>query len=236
MNSPAESRGKNAGKPELTLLAGGLAVCACVWGFFELARMALHETHRHFDERLLLALREPHDLAEPLGPGWVAGLAHAVTTLGSAWFVVPLALGAAWYFGRRCQWRSVVLVVVTIAGGFAWSAGLKAHYARERPSVVPHLAEVRSMSFPSGHAVTASVTYLALGALLAQRAGRRREQAGWIVAALTLVFSIGVSRVFLGVHYPTDVLAGWILGLAWALACWLATNRVGRRRPRAASE
>jgi undecaprenyl-diphosphatase len=118
------------------------------------------------------------------------------------------------------RYRQALLVVIAVVGGTLLSSTLKGLFDRERPSVVPHLTTISDPSFPSGHAMLSSVVYLTLGALLAQAAGRRREHLFFIIAALLLTALVGVSRMALGVHYPSDVLGGWTAGTAWALLCW----------------
>jgi undecaprenyl-diphosphatase len=116
--------------------------------------------------------------------------------------------------------RAMWLVLVASVGGALISHLLKLYYARERPDLLP-LAGTMTPSFPSGHAMLSAVIYLSLGVLLAQTAFKRRVKAYFLTVALVLTFLVGLSRIYLGVHYPTDVLAGWTVGLVWALGCWL---------------
>ena len=111
------------------------------------------------------------------------------------------------------------MLLASVGGGLI-SHGLKIYYARERPDLLP-LADTMTPSFPSGHSVLSAVVYLSLGVLLAQIAFKRRVKAYFLTVALVLTFLVGISRIYLGVHYPTDVLAGWTVGLVWALGCWL---------------
>jgi undecaprenyl-diphosphatase len=116
---------------------------------------------------------------------------------------------------------AALFVLVAIAGGVILSEGLKHLFARPRPELVAHMVEVQTASFPSGHAMLSAVTLLTLGALLARIQSRKRLKAYVIAIAILLTLLIGASRVYLGVHWPTDVLAGWCAGAAWAMACWL---------------
>jgi undecaprenyl-diphosphatase len=129
-----------------------------------------------------------------------------------------------------CQRRRLALVVLVASlGSLGANTLLKDSYERDRPDLVPHGAEVYTASFPSGHSMVAAATYLTLGALLARAEKRRRLKAYYLVAALTITLLVGVSRVYLGVHWPTDVLAGWTAGAGWALACWLLAGWLQRR-------
>ena len=113
------------------------------------------------------------------------------------------------------------MLTVAVAGGTVISEGLKVGFNRPRPDLVAHIVETTSMSFPSGHAMLSAVTYLTLGAMLARTQESARLRGYVLGAAILLTLLIGVSRVYLGVQWPTDVLAGWCLGAAWALGCWI---------------
>jgi undecaprenyl-diphosphatase len=139
---------------------------------------------------------------------------------------VAAVLGFLWL---RKMYGAAWLVLLATSGGLIASMALKHLFQRDRPSIVPHLSIVSSSSFPSGHSMLSAVVYLTLGALLARFVEQRRMKAYFLLVALALSFLVGVSRVYLGVHYPTDVLAGWSAGLAWALACWLVARYLQRR-------
>jgi undecaprenyl-diphosphatase len=122
------------------------------------------------------------------------------------------------------KWADATLMLVATIGGTLISEGLKVGFSRPRPDLVAHVVEVHSMSFPSGHAMLSAVTYLTVGALLARSQARTAERGYILGAAIVLTLLIGASRVYLGVHWPTDVLAGWCLGAAWALLCWIVAT------------
>ncbi|WNG33111.1 phosphatase PAP2 family protein [Archangium minus] len=213
------------------LLATLLALLALGLGFIELSDEVHERETQHFDERVLLALRQPGNPEEPLGPLWLAEAARDVTALGSV-SVLTLVVGAVGGFlilVRR--WRTLALVVGSTLGGAVVNALLKSLFSRPRPTVVPHLTSVLTESFPSGHAMLSAIVYLTLGALLAQLVERRWLQAYLVGVALTLTLLIGLTRVYLGVHYPTDVLGGWMAGLGWALLSAVVARAVRRRSP-----
>ncbi len=225
------NRWKNASPGELVLLVAGLALFLSVWLFLWVAEEVGENEHQATEEKWMLTLRNPQNPAEPIGPKGLAEVARDISALGGATVIILMSLLISGHLLLQHRWRRVLLLALTIAGGHVLSQGLKAIYHRERPSIVPHLAYVDSASFPSGHSLSSSVIYLTMAALLAQSARRRREKVYLMAIAFGLTFLIGLSRVFLGVHYPSDVLAGWSAGTAWALVCWIAAARL-RREPR----
>ncbi|RPJ62184.1 MAG: phosphatase PAP2 family protein [Acidobacteria bacterium] len=196
-----------------------LLIVVGIWAFVAITEEVLEADTHKLDERVLLTLREPGNLKDPIGPDWLEQAAEDITSLGG---IAPLSLftlavaGFLWLNRKRGM---LVLVLVSIVGGVLLSFGLKGLIARPRPSAVPHLAVVSTASFPSGHAFMSAVVYLTLGSLLTAVLPRRRLKLYILFVSLVLTFLIGLSRVYLGVHYPTDVLAGWTGGLVWALSC-----------------
>jgi undecaprenyl-diphosphatase len=154
------------------------------------------------------------------------------TALGGIAVLTLVSAAAALFLWMSGRPRSVALLVVAIAGGQLLSLILKRGFGRPRPDLVPHESFVYTASFPSGHSMMSAVTYLTLGALLARVLPRRRMKFLVIACALTVTALTGVSRVYLGVHWPTDVVAGWALGASWAVGCWLAADALDRRRRR----
>jgi undecaprenyl-diphosphatase len=199
-----------------------LALIAAMLGIFGKIADEVMEGQTHaFDETILRALRNPGDLADPIGPAWLELAMRDLTSLGSFTVVALLTLVAIGYLVIDGKRAAALFVLVAIAGGVVLSEGMKHLFGRPRPDLVAHLVEVQTASFPSGHAMLSAVTFLTLGALLARIQGRRRLKAYVISVAILLTLLTGASRVYLGVHWPTDVLAGWCAGAAWAMGCWL---------------
>jgi len=174
-----------------------------------------------FDEWLIVALRTPGDLADPIGPKWLEEMMRDFTALGSTGVLALMVLTIAGFLAMTRKGYAALFVLAAVMGGTLLSQTLKFAYARPRPELVPHGAEVYTASFPSGHSMMSAVVYLTLGALLARTQTDRAVKAYVLVVAVILTVLVGVSRVYLGVHWPTDVLAGWALGGVWALICLL---------------
>lgn len=231
------ARMRPADRGQLAIFVVSLALLALAWGFIELAGEVLDGDTQAFDERILAGLRRADDPRVPIGPRWLRIAALDVTSLGSGTVLGLTVTAIAGFLLLQGLKRYALFVSVASMGGWLLNAGLKALFARPRPSVVPHLHEVMTLSFPSGHAMTSAAVYLTLGALLMRVAKGRLARVYCMSIAMLATFLIGASRVYLGVHYPTDVLAGWLVGMSWALMCWGVERgldrRAGLRRERA---
>ncbi|KQQ91515.1 phosphoesterase [Aureimonas sp. Leaf324] len=195
-------------------------ISASLFGFLTIAsEMREGETHA-FDDAILRALRSPTDPADPIGPFWVEAIMRDLTALGGYTVLSLILLLAVTYLLMKGKRASALMMAVAVVGGVILSNLLKIGFDRQRPDVVAHLVDVHSLSFPSGHAMLSAVTYLTLGALLARSERGIVMRAYFMGVAIVLTLLIGSSRVYLGVHYPTDVLAGWCAGSAWAFLCW----------------
>jgi len=162
----------------------------------------------------------------------LTGLMKDIRALGGATIIFIITTAVVLYLLIQKHYEFMWLIIIATIGGALLSFGLKELFARERPPLTYHLLTVKSLSFPSGHAMMSSVVYLTQGALLAKVQSNKNLKAYILLVAIILVFLIGISRIYLGVHYPTDVLAGWSAGLAWASLCWLAARYLQRRRER----
>lgn len=207
---------------EIGAVAAMLAVAMAGLAFLSIAEeVAEGETHA-IDRALLMALRHPENPARPIGPDWLVTGAADITAFGSVAGLSLIVLLIAGVFVAFRRFREAAVLVAAPASGVAVSQMLKLAFGRERPEVSLHAVEVVNASFPSGHAMLSAVVYLTLAALVARFTERKRLKAYALAAGVLVSILVGLSRVYLGVHWPTDVLAGWCLGAAWALGWWLA--------------
>jgi undecaprenyl-diphosphatase len=209
-----------AGRYEFGTLAVLFLAMASLWAFAKLASKVTEGSTQAFDEKLLLSMRQPGNPAEPLGPEWVDELSRDLTSLGSGSVLVLLTLSAAVFLALQGKRRTMVLILVAVFGGMILSMVLKNLYDRPRPELIDREALPLSMSFPSGHSMAAAITYLTLGALLARVQPKRRLKVFLLFLSFLITILVGLTRIYLGVHWPTDVLAGWTAGAGWALLCW----------------
>ncbi|MHB9433506.1 MULTISPECIES: phosphatase PAP2 family protein [unclassified Mesorhizobium] len=206
------------------LVAGGL-----VFAFGVLAEEVIEGDTTGFDRAVLMAFRSAGDPTNPIGPPWLEEMGRDVTSLGSFAFLCFVSVAAVGYLLIAGKRSYAVLVAAAVAGGEAISTLLKIAFDRPRPDLI-HATRVFTASFPSGHAMLSAVTFLTLGALLAKANPDPRVKAYFVSLAVFLTVIVGLSRVYLGVHYPTDILAGWCVGSAWAILCWSAVQRIERSR------
>ncbi len=151
------------------------------------------------------------------------------TALGGVAVLVLISLSALGYLLLARRYRAALFASIAVPGGMLLSTVMKMGYDRARPDLVPHETMVYTASFPSGHSMMSAVTYLTLAALLIRVQPALRLKAYLLIMATLLTLLVGVSRVYLGVHWPTDVLAGWTAGAAWAALCWLVMRWMQRR-------
>lgn len=218
---------EQTGLLEAAVLISLLAIVGSVWIFVEVADEVHEGGSKAFDEWVLRSLRAA-DGTSPVGPAWLVQASRDLTALGSATVITVVTVIAAGFLALRRKWGAFCLVIVSIMGGGIVSTLLKRVFDRPRPDVSLRLAEVSSLSFPSGHSMLSAVTYFTLAALLARTTSDRLVKVYFLASAVLLAVAIGGTRIYLGVHYPTDVLAGWCAGMAWALLCSLVARRLQR--------
>jgi undecaprenyl-diphosphatase len=219
--------------PEILVYVGLLLVLIGSWGFVELAEEMLEGATQPFDDWVLHSLRKEGSPHEPIGPGWLHYFFLNVTALGSGAIAILITVFLAGGLAIQGRRFAIALILVSLTGAGVLTSVLKGYFGRPRPPTEFRAVEAIELSFPSGHSFISAVLYLTLGALLIQLTPDRRMKVYIMVVAILLTVLVGSSRVYLGVHYPTDVLGGWCAGIIWATACFIAAHllRAGRRRP-----
>ena len=215
---------------EPLVLAAVFLLAALAWAFIEIADEVAEGESGETESAILRAFRDPNDVTRPRGPKWLGDAALEWTALGAAPIVTIIVLSVTGYLFLVRRPRTAWFVLASIVGGTILTNILKHAFGRERPAIIPALTEHLSPSFPSGHSLMAAVVYLTLGATLAAAAPQRRQKVYILGVAMFLTLLVGFTRVYLGVHYPTDVLAGWCLGAAWAILCSLVAHWLQGRR------
>ena len=214
-----------ASRPEARLLGALLIPSALLFAFIKLASEVVEGETLSFDRSILLALRVAGDTADPIGPTWFESVMRDLTALGSTVVLIIFTLAIAGFLIVTDRRALALLLMLAVSLGTALSNILKYFIGRPRPDLVAHVVQVHTMSFPSGHAMLSAVTYLTIGALLAHDQIRIHVKTYILSIAIFLSLLVGISRVYLGVHYPTDVLAGWAIGAAWACFWWIITAK-----------
>jgi undecaprenyl-diphosphatase len=151
--------------------------------------------------------------------------ARDLTALGSTIVLALVTLATVLFLLLIRKSREALFVFLAVGGGQLLSSLLKLGVDRPRPDLVSHLVHVQTLSFPSGHAMMSAVTYLTLGSILARIVPGSAARIYVLGLAVLISLVVGASRVYLGVHWPSDVLAGWCAGFAWAMLCWLIARR-----------
>ncbi|EAU40095.1 PA-phosphatase related phosphoesterase [Fulvimarina pelagi HTCC2506] len=209
---------------ELRALIAILIAACGIWAFVALAGEVLEGDTQALDQDILLLMRSAADPQEPIGPPWLEVFGRDMTAFGGTGVLIMVTAFAALYLFMQDKWRTGLVVIAAIASGFATSQLLKWGFSIPRPDLVPHGTHVTSMSFPSGHAMMSAVTYLTLAILTARVEPRASVRAFLVTCAVIVTILVGVSRVYLAVHWPSDVLAGWTVGAAWAIGWWFVAR------------
>ena len=218
-----------AARSELGAVAALMVAAGGLLAFLHVSEEVAEGDTRAFDLAVLKALRLPGDPNSLIGPKWLHLAATDVTALGSVTVLGLIVLLAVAFLVGLKRWSAALMVLVGAGGGVAISQGLKQVFGRERPDLVYRAVEAANPSFPSGHAMLSAVVFLTLGALAARFATLKRIKALALTSGVLLSLLVGLSRIYLGVHWTTDVLGGWSLGAVWAMACWLAAWAWERR-------
>ena len=182
------------------------------------------------DKAILRGLRTAGDAGVPIGPHWLRSTAIDITALGGVTVLTLITILVVGFLLAIRKQSMALYVAAAVASGALVSSVLKSIFVRPRPELVPHLVEVSSTSFPSGHAMNSAMVYLTLAALLARSQQQRSVRVYLIGIAMLLTLLVGITRVYLGVHWPSDVLAGWCVGAVWAVICSGVGKLLQRKR------
>lgn len=225
-------------RTEAVLIAALVVVALLIGAFADIAGDLFEHPDHGWDLSVLNALRESGQPHNPVGPQWVEIAMADLTALGGVAVLVAIGLIVSGFLLLQRRPLAVMTLLTALGGGLAMSQTMKLIFGRERPPLAYRAAEAVNASFPSGHAMLSAVAYLTIGAILAKSMQRTREKLYVMGVALILTFVVGLSRIYLGVHWATDVFGGWTIGAAWATACWAAAwaaerwhGREGMSRP-----
>jgi undecaprenyl-diphosphatase len=215
---------------EIKVLLILLALFLSVLIFIEIGNSVSEGTTKQFDESIIKYFRVEGHYSEPVGPDFLKETMRDITSLGGETVITLITIFVIGFLLLQKRYDTMWLVLAATVGGALISLGLKELYGRDRPDLIYRLVEVTSLSFPSGHSMMSAIVYLTQAAIVARIQRNRKIRIYILSVALFLTFIIGLSRVYLGVHYPTDVLGGWVIGLAWASFCWFIALYLERKR------
>jgi len=216
-------------RPDTTQLVWALTLVGLlILCFVVLAVQVERGNTQAIDQSVFMAFHESD--GTPAGPRWAEEMGRDATALGGNTILILFTIAVFGFLAVHRRWQDAVIIAVSVVTGVIFSLFLKELFDRPRPELVPHLSHTVTSSFPSGHSMLAAVTYLTIGIMAAEMADNRRQAFYPLVVALILSVIVGLSRLHVGVHWPSDVLAGWIIGAAWALFSWSLIRAFQRSR------
>lgn len=191
------------------------------WAFINIADETMEGETLGLDNAVLMALRQPGNEHLPIGPSWLPACMTDISALGGVSVIMIVLLAVAGFFVLKRKFRMMLYLFLSVGGGACLMFLMKEFFSRPRPSIVPHLQEISHASFPSGHSMVSAIVYLTLAVMLAKNTSDNKVKTYYLLVGMSLTGLVGLSRVYLGVHYPTDVLGGWCAGATWAAATYL---------------
>jgi undecaprenyl-diphosphatase len=213
---------------DLELIGSCFLVALLLFAFLKIGQ-EVREGEPSIDERILMAMRDPKNLAVGIGPAGLPGVVRDITALGSPTLGTLFSLALVVWLLLTGRPGAALFVTFAMVGGWLLNDLLKDIFARERPMIAPHLMRPSDPSFPSGHTMMSSILYPTMAELFGRLVRQRRLRFYLMGLAITVALLVGLSRIYLGVHYPSDVVAGLAMGFAWALACGIVARLLQRR-------
>lgn len=222
-------RALTVARTEIAALTAMLVAAGGVLAFIEIADDMTEADGQAFDHQVL-ALMRPYadDPGRPWGPWWLKEAAADITSLGGISVLGLFAAIVILFLLSQRKWLSSILLAVGLAGGVGLSEGLKAVFERERPPAAMQAVETINASFPSGHALLSTVFYLSVAVMLTRAFPGRKSKIFVLGVGIVMALLVGLTRIYLGAHWASDVFAGWAVGAAWAMALWLFAYGVAR--------
>jgi undecaprenyl-diphosphatase len=227
--STAPNARKSVLTPETEILLKVFACAICTWTFVKLAGKIRKGRTDEIDNQILRALRKPENPDVPIGPKWLLEVARDITALGSG---ADLSVASVILIGFLClnrRFRAAGYLIASTGSGLLMCRILKEFFVRSRPTVVTPLTHFDPESFPSGHSMGSALVYLTLGGVISRQVKGSIAKFYFLSVAFSITLLVGISRLYLGVHYPSDVLAGWAAGSLWSSACTEAARWLQRR-------
>lgn len=206
--------------PEPKILSGIITASFALWIFVEIAENVVEGDARYFDTAILMALHR----SDFSNQDWFIEFVRDISGLGGLGVLTLLVSASVIFLVISNNLRTAIFVALATISGAVLSSLLKLGFDRPRPDLIPHLTHVYSASFPSGHAMVSAVVYLTLGTILTRIVSGFWAKVFIMAVVVLLTGLIGLSRLYLGVHWPSDVLAGWAAGAGWALMWWTVAN------------
>jgi undecaprenyl-diphosphatase len=226
-------RALTVARTEIAALTALFVAALGVMTFIEIADDMTEADGQAFDQQVLALLRPyADDPGRPWGPWWLKEAAADITSLGGISVLGLFALIVIVFLLSQRKWLSSLLLALGLVGGVMLSEGLKAVFERERPPQLMQAVETINASFPSGHALLATVFYLSIAVMLTRAFPRQRFKIFVLGVGILMALLVGLTRIYLGAHWATDVFAGWAVGSAWAMVLWLVAYGVARWQKR----
>jgi undecaprenyl-diphosphatase len=206
-----------------------LAACLACWlAFLKFCSEVMEGESHDIDQAIIFFIRDHTVPEQLLGRPWFAEMVRDISGLGGIAVLTLVTLAVVSYLAIRRSWMQSLYVLIAVVTGSLFSNLLKIGFDRPRPDIIPHGSHTILPGFPSGHSLISAIVYLTLGAMVAAAHQGKWMRTYLMLVPVILTLLIGISRIYLGVHWPSDVLAGWLGGAAWASMVWILYKHANR--------